>query len=144
MPIVGLMVIVAACLVAIGSQLSAMANMPAAIMVVGMTLGMLLFGGSSIGSMLGTLFRTDANPQAVREAASDWRVAAAYAISAGAIGTLVGLIIMLKNMDDPARVLPGLAISLLTSLYGFTLAIAICLPLGALLEGRLGREGTPA
>lgn len=138
MPVIGLVVVIAALLVGIGSQLSAMADTRSAIIVVGMTLGMLLFGRSRIDMMLRTLFRGDASPQALQEAASDWRAAAAYAIAAGAIGTLVGLILMLKDMDDPTQFLPGTALALLSSLYGFILAIAICLPLQALLEGRQG------
>ena len=36
----------------------------------------------------------------------------------GMIGTLIGLVIMLKNMDDPAAIGPGMAIALLTTMYG--------------------------
>jgi chemotaxis protein MotA len=40
----------------------------------------------------------------------------------GMIGTLIGLVIMLKNMDDPAAIGPGMAIALLTTMYGAILA----------------------
>lgn len=45
------------------------------------------------------------------------------------LGTAIGWIIMLKNLDDPAAIGPGLAISLLTVLYGMMLAFMVCLPL---------------
>jgi len=44
------------------------------------------------------------------------------------IGTLMGLIIMLGNMDDPAAIGPGMAVALITTLYGAILANLIFLP----------------
>ena len=39
-------------------------------------------------------------------------------IIAGAIGTMIGLVIMLGNLQDKAAIGPAIAISLLTLLYG--------------------------
>lgn len=47
----------------------------------------------------------------------------------GMIGTLVGLVQMLANMDDPAAIGPAMAIALLTTLYGAILANLVCLPI---------------
>jgi chemotaxis protein MotA len=52
----------------------------------------------------------------------------------GMIGTLVGLVIMLKNMDDPAAIGPGMAIALLTTLYGSILANIFLDPIAAKLK----------
>jgi chemotaxis protein MotA len=52
-----------------------------------------------------------------------------YAPAFGMIGTLVGLIIMLGNMDDPAAIGPGMAVALLTTLYGAAVSNMICAPL---------------
>ncbi len=41
-----------------------------------------------------------------------------YAPAFGMIGTLMGLIIMLGNMDDPEAIGPGMAVALITTLYG--------------------------
>jgi chemotaxis protein MotA len=47
----------------------------------------------------------------------------------GMIGTLVGLIIMLDKMgDDPAALGPGMAVALVTTLYGVLIARLIFLP----------------
>ena len=52
-----------------------------------------------------------------------------YAPAFGMIGTLVGLIIMLGNMDDPAAIGPGMAVALLTTLYGAALSNMMCAPI---------------
>lgn len=47
----------------------------------------------------------------------------------GMIGTLIGLVLMLGNMDDPKSIGPSMAVALLTTLYGSFLANVIFLPL---------------
>jgi chemotaxis protein MotA len=51
-----------------------------------------------------------------------------YAPAFGMIGTLLGLIIMLGDMHNPEAVGPGMAVAMLTTLYGLLLANLICLP----------------
>lgn len=51
-----------------------------------------------------------------------------YAPAFGMIGTLMGLIIMLGNMDDPAAIGPGMAVALITTLYGAMVSNIIFLP----------------
>lgn len=58
----------------------------------------------------------------------------------GMIGTLVGLVAMLSNMDDPKAIGPAMAVALLTTLYGAFLANVICLPIVAKLTNRLNEE----
>ncbi len=48
---------------------------------------------------------------------------------AGLVGTLIGMVLMLANMDDPAAIGPGMAVSLLTLLYGAFLAEFLIGPL---------------
>jgi chemotaxis protein MotA len=62
-----------------------------------------------------------------------------YAPACGMIGTLIGLVIMLGNMDDPAAIGPGMAVALLTTLYGAIIANLTCLPLAEKL-GHLNRQ----
>ncbi|MEM5583062.1 MULTISPECIES: MotA/TolQ/ExbB proton channel family protein [unclassified Roseibium] len=54
----------------------------------------------------------------------------------GMIGTLVGLVQMLANMDDPAAIGPSMAIALLTTLYGALVSNIICLPLVDKLDAK--------
>jgi len=58
----------------------------------------------------------------------------------GMIGTLVGLVQMLANMDDPSKIGPAMAIALLTTLYGAILANLVCLPISDKLTSKLGFE----
>jgi len=52
----------------------------------------------------------------------------------GLIGTLIGLVQMLGNLDDPATIGPSMAVALLTTFYGAVLANMVFLPLAAKLE----------
>ncbi|KZN12196.1 MULTISPECIES: flagellar motor protein PomA [Marinomonas] len=58
----------------------------------------------------------------------------------GMIGTLVGLVQMLANMDDPKAIGPAMAVALLTTLYGAMLANMVCLPIQAKLMTRADEE----
>lgn len=58
----------------------------------------------------------------------------------GMIGTLVGLVAMLSNMDDPKSIGPAMAVALLTTLYGAMLANMVCLPISDKLNIRLAEE----
>lgn len=63
-----------------------------------------------------------------------------YAPAFGMIGTLVGLVAMLAKLDDPAAIGGGLAIALLTTLYGALLSNAVANPLADRLARRSGEE----
>jgi len=54
----------------------------------------------------------------------------------GMIGTLVGLVLMLQNMSDPASIGPSMSIALLTTFYGAIIANIFALPMSAKLKSR--------
>lgn len=58
----------------------------------------------------------------------------------GMIGTLVGLVAMLSNMDDPKSIGPAMAVALLTTLYGAMFANMIALPVADKLTLRREEE----
>ncbi|GHA26944.1 flagellar motor protein PomA [Devosia pacifica] len=58
----------------------------------------------------------------------------------GMIGTLVGLVQMLGNMEDPSAIGPAMAVALLTTLYGAVLANLVCLPMSDKLNAKLDVE----
>jgi len=47
----------------------------------------------------------------------------------GMIGTLVGLVAMLANMDDPKTIGPAMSVALLTTLYGAMIANMVAIPI---------------
>lgn len=81
----------------------------------------------------------DEMTQRHRKAASVLRKAAEIAPAMGLIGTLIGLVQMLGNLDDPAAIGPNMAIALITTFYGAVLANMVFAPLAAKLE-RNSRE----
>ena len=58
----------------------------------------------------------------------------------GMIGTLIGLVQMLANMEDPKSIGPAMAVALLTTLYGAMLATMIASPIADKLSLRMTQE----
>ncbi|MCK5713392.1 MAG: MotA/TolQ/ExbB proton channel family protein, partial [Hyphomicrobiaceae bacterium] len=58
----------------------------------------------------------------------------------GMIGTLIGLVVMLANLDDPDKIGPGMAVALITKLYGAVAANLVFIPMADKLEKRSGEE----
>lgn len=58
----------------------------------------------------------------------------------GMIGTLIGLVAMLSNMDDPKAIGPAMAVALLTTLYGAFIANVVAIPLADKLAIRNQQE----
>ena len=65
---------------------------------------------------------------------------AAAAPAFGMIGTLIGLVQMLNKLDDPSQIGGGMAVALLTTLYGAVIANVFCVPLAGKLESRAHEE----
>ncbi|MCR4907785.1 MAG: motility protein A [Lachnospiraceae bacterium] len=60
----------------------------------------------------------------------------------GMIGTLIGLINMLKNLSDPTSIGPAMAVALVTTFYGSLMANWICTPVATKLKMQNGDELT--
>ena len=63
-----------------------------------------------------------------------WDDVASMGPAWGMIGTLVGLINMLQNMDDAASIGPNMSVALITTLYGSMLANWIATPVASKLK----------
>ncbi len=63
-----------------------------------------------------------------------------YSPAFGMIGTLIGLINMLKKLDDYASIGPNMSVALVTTFYGSVLANVIFLPLAQKLKVRSQSE----
>lgn len=69
-----------------------------------------------------------------RRSASITRRAAEVAPAMGLIGTLVGLVQMLADLQDPDAIGPAMAVALLTTFYGAILGTVVMAPLAVKLE----------
>ena len=63
-----------------------------------------------------------------------------WAPAFGMIGTLIGLVQMLQNMDDPKTLGPAMAVAVLTTFYGALVANLFALPMAAKLKQRTDQE----
>ena len=69
-----------------------------------------------------------------RSSADIMRRGGEVAPAMGLIGTLVGLVQMLANLNNPASIGPAMAVAILATLYGAVLANMVLLPLAAKLD----------
>ena len=65
---------------------------------------------------------------------------AGYAPGFGMIGTVLGLVGMLRNLEDKSSLGPNMAVALITTLYGCLLANWILGPMGTKLAGQNANE----
>jgi chemotaxis protein MotA len=63
-----------------------------------------------------------------------------WAPAFGMIGTLIGLVQMLSNMNDPKTLGPAMAVALLTTFYGAFISNLFALPMAAKLKQRTDQE----
>ena len=63
-----------------------------------------------------------------------------FAPAFGMIGTFLGMVVMLRDMTNPARIGPSMAVALLTAFYGAVIANLIALPLADKLARRTRHE----
>jgi chemotaxis protein MotA len=75
-----------------------------------------------------------------KKGASIFKTMADVAPAMGMIGTLVGLVAMLSNMDDPKSIGPAMAVALLTTLYGAIMANMVGIPIADKLIKRDDEE----
>ncbi len=75
-----------------------------------------------------------------RRAAGILRRAADVAPAMGLIGTLVGLVQMLADLDNPSAIGPAMAVALLTTFYGAIMGTVVISPMAGKLENNSNDE----
>lgn len=65
---------------------------------------------------------------------------AALAPAFGMIGTLIGLVNMLKNLSDPSTIGPQMSVALITTFYGSLLANVLFMPISKKLKVKTSEE----
>ena len=63
-----------------------------------------------------------------------------FAPAMGLVGTLIGLVQMLKQMNNPGMIGPSMAVALITTFYGVILANLVFLPIAGKLKNRSSQE----
>ena len=58
----------------------------------------------------------------------------------GMVGTIIGLVLMLKSMNDPSTIGPAMAVALLTTFYGAVMANLVFSPMAGKLRARSREE----
>ncbi len=83
-----------------------------------------------------TILRRDLQATVLRHerSVSVLKRASEFSPAMGLIGTLIGLVQMLGNLDDPTTIGPSMAVALLTTFYGALMANLVFTPLAAKLE----------
>jgi len=83
------------------------------------------------GEVVRSILQKDMQMASARheKAAGIFKSMADIAPAMGMIGTLVGLVAMLSNMDDPKSIGPAMAVALLTTLYGAIMANMVGIPI---------------
>jgi chemotaxis protein MotA len=104
--------------------------------------GMSMVVDGTPGEDVEAIMRRDLWATAQRHAKSTsvLRKAAEFAPAMGLIGTLIGLVQMLGNLDDPSTIGPSMAVALLTTFYGAVLANMVFSPLASKLERNSAEE----
>lgn len=64
----------------------------------------------------------------------------AFAPAFGMVGTLIGLVQMLANLDDPSTIGPKMAVAMITTFYGAVLANLFFIPMSEKLQTRSSEE----
>lgn len=75
-----------------------------------------------------------------RAAARVWEAAGGYAPTIGILGAVMGLIHVMENLTDPARLGAGIAVAFVATVYGVGLANLVFLPVAGKIRLHVARE----
>jgi len=75
-----------------------------------------------------------------RQAARVWEAAGGYAPTIGILGAVLGLIHVMENLSDPARLGSGIAVAFVATIYGVGLANLVFLPVANKLKVLIARQ----
>ena len=75
-----------------------------------------------------------------RLAVKVWESAGGYAPTVGILGAVLGLIHVMENLSDPARLGSGIAVAFVATIYGVGFANLVFLPIGGKLKMLVNRE----
>ncbi|MCL2831225.1 MAG: flagellar motor protein [Betaproteobacteria bacterium] len=77
-----------------------------------------------------------------RQAAKIWESAGGYSPTIGILGAVMGLIHVMENLTDPAKLGGGIAVAFVATIYGVGLANLVFLPMAKKLIALIARQVT--
>ena len=127
---------------ALGATLKGLIDTASFICVMGPVLGGCLI---AYGSEWGAAFKPRPNREEAAIAVGVYKLAVRISIGSGFFGNMFGWIAMLQAMgggwgDDMGAVYGGLAVSLITTLYGLVFAFTLFLPLQYYFQHQLDKD----
>ena len=141
--VAGYLVILFALLAAMGDPIMFI-DIPTFLVVVGLTAWSLLLSGLGRGWQEGLralLSPERSSEEALRTGLALVRSGRSGALAGGGLAAVFGLIRILRHLQEPAIIGPGMAMLLLGLFYAVVLAYFILLPLQAGAEKRLAAQG---
>jgi chemotaxis protein MotA len=75
----------------------------------------------------------------MKQAAKIWESAAGYSPTIGILGAVLGLIHVMENLAEPAKLGSGIAVAFVATIYGVGLANLIFLPMAKKLLATIAR-----
>lgn len=78
----------------------------------------------------------------LRRAARIWEAAGGYSPTIGILGAVLGLIHVMENLTDPARLGSGIAVAFVATIYGVGLANLVFLPIANKLKTIIAQQIT--
>jgi len=76
----------------------------------------------------------------LRQAARIWESAGGYSPTIGILGAVMGLIHVMENLSDPAKLGAGIAVAFVATIYGVGLANLVYLPMANKLKAQIARH----
>lgn len=104
--------------------------------------GIMLIVDGTDQELVSSILETELNciEQRHNKVCNFWDALAAMGPAWGMIGTLIGLINMLKLLDDPSSIGPNMAVALITTLYGSLIANWLSIPIATKLRAKNQKE----
>ncbi len=119
----------------IAAQPEIFINIPSLATTLGVIIGGVMFSGRSLDNLVSINWKKSEADDLIYSA-NTYRYMGTLGIGGGIVGTLIGWVLMLANIEDPAMIGMGLSISLLTVFYGVTLKYLLFDPIAVRLEDR--------
>ncbi len=111
-------------------------NIPSALIVFGLILGGVMASGKCLHNLISINWKKNATSEELWSIAETYRYMKSLAMGSGVVGTLIGVILILKDIEDIAVVRSSMVIAILTIYYAVILKYFIFEPIVIRLEER--------